>query len=213
MGSRRRRWPLDGPGPNPEAQGSLLIEALVVSVLVAIALVSSMAAWNVSTAQRNRAGQRNQLTAAIDADLAAIEDRAADLTCCSGACTLGIPAGITPGAASPCATANRRDDRYFFPQFDNPATTPLVEPAAVDALCTSTNGIISAAVLTAFNSLPVNPSLTADGGVRQPIVRLSSVNAAAGNQNVLQVTYTDTNTANAVVRVARVVPPMALFCP
>jgi hypothetical protein len=68
-------------------------------------------------------------------------------------------------------------------------------------------------VLGQFNAIAVNADFTAAGGVRQPIVRLNSIENAPGNQNVLVVTYTDTNQGGAVVRVARVVPPMARFCP
>jgi hypothetical protein len=199
--------------PAPE-QGALLVEALVALLLISVAVLGTVGAINLSVQQRNRAAQRNQLNPAIDADLAAIDNLASQLTCCSGACTLGIPPGITPGPTSPCATDNRRDDRYFFPQLDNPATTGVVEPTAVDAICAeATSGILSNAVLAQFNALAVNPDLTAGGGARQPIVRLSAARNQPGNQNILQVTYTDTNAANAVVRVARVVPPMARFCP
>jgi hypothetical protein len=84
----------------------------------------------------------------------------------------------------------------------------------VDALCADPNqGIISDAVLAQFNALPVNADLTPAGGARQPIVRLNTVHNQAGNQNVLQVTYTDVNREGAMVRVARIVPPMARFCP
>ncbi len=70
-------------------------------------------------------------------------------------------------------------------------------------------------MLAQFNALPVDAGITAAGGVRQPIVRLNTVQNQPGNQNILQVTYTDSNAAdpNAPVRVARVVPPMARFCP
>ena len=84
----------------------------------------------------------------------------------------------------------------------------------MDALCREpVRGIISDAVLIEFNTIPVNGALTTGGGARAPIVRLNSVQNQLGNQNILQVTYTDTNSGNAVVRVARVVPPMARFCP
>lgn len=191
----------------PPEQGALLLEALMVSVVITIALLGSIASINIATRQRQQASQRNALTASIEVDLAEIQNLATQLTCCSGECTLGIPAGITPGAASPCATSNRRDDSYFFPQIASAAGT-------VDALCADPNqGIISDAVLAQFNALPVNADLTAAGGARQPIVRLNTVHNQAGNQNVLQVTYTDVNREGAMVRVARIVPPMARFCP
>ncbi|MEB3349201.1 MAG: hypothetical protein VKO00_04175 [Cyanobacteriota bacterium] len=170
-------------------------------MLITILVLGSVSVINLSVQQRNRTVQRNQLSPAIDADLASIENLASQLTCCSD-------------PTSPCATENRRDDRYFYAQVDNPATTEVVEPTAVDAICReATVGIINTAVLGQFNALPVNADLTAAGGARQPIVRLSDVRNQTGNQNVLQVTYSDTKAGNAVVRVARVVPPMARFCP
>jgi type II secretory pathway pseudopilin PulG len=204
------------PRVPPTQQGALLVEALVVSVVVTIALLGTIGVINTATQQRTRTEERNQLNAAIDADLAAITDLASQLTCCSGTCTLGIPGGTTPGPNSPCATDNRRDDRYFFPQLDDPATTAVREPEAIDTICQEpTQGIISDDVLGQFNGIPLNDDLTPSGGVRQPIVRLRTVEDQPGNQNILQVTYTDNNAAdpNAPVRVARVVPPMARFCP
>lgn len=206
--------PLVRPQVPPGERGALLVEALVVSVLVTLAVLGTVGLINISTQQRNRAGQRNQLNAVIDADLAAIENQASQLTCCSGTCTLGIPVGVTPGANSPCATANRRDDRFFYPQLDDPATAAVNEPTAVDAICAEPNqGIISNAVLAQFNAIVPNADLTASGGVRQPIVRLNAVQNQLGNQNILQVSYTDANQGGAVVRVAHVLPAMARFCP
>jgi len=200
-----------------EAQGSLLVEALVVSVIVTLALLGTVGVINLSSQQRNRASERSQLNDAIDADLAAIKDRASDLTCCTGVCRLGL-AGVTTDDTAPftqpCFTANRRDDRYFYPQLDSDEATTGSEAESVDALCQEPNqGIISDAVLAQFNAIPVNSALAAAEGTRQPIVRLNSVQNQPGNQNILQVTYTDTAQGGAVVRVARVVPPMARFCP
>lgn len=202
------------PKVSSSERGALLIEALVVSLLLTIAVLGTVQLINLSTQQRNRASQRNQLNSAIDADLARIENMASRLTCCSGSCTLGIPNGITPGSTSPCATNNPRDDRYFFPQLDDSSTADIVEPTAIDTICNQNpDGIISDAVLAEFNALTVDPDITAAGGARQPIVRLSAINNQQGNQNILMVTYIDINAASAAVRVARVVPPMARFCP
>ena len=202
---------------HPQERGGSLVEALVVSVIVTVALLGTLSVFNLSSQLRNRAGERSQLNDAIDADLAAIEDRAADLTCCTGVCRLGLAGVTTDNTApftQPCNTANRRDDRYFYPQLDSDTVTAGSEAETVDALCREpVRGIISDAVLIEFNTIPVNGALTTGGGARAPIVRLNSVQNQLGNQNILQVTYTDTNSGNAVVRVARVVPPMARFCP
>lgn len=205
------------PRVRPEERGGFLVEALVVSVIVTFALLGTLSVIGISTQQRNRTGERSQLNDAIDADLAAIEDRAADLTCCTGVCRLGL-AGVTTNNTAPftqpCHTPNRRDDRYFYPQLDSDALTAGSEAETVDALCREpVRGIISDAVLAQFNALTVNGALTRAGGARTTIVRLNSVQNHSGNQNILQVTYTDTTRGNAVVRVARVVPSMARFCP
>ncbi|MCP9903053.1 hypothetical protein KBY72_05135 [Cyanobium sp. BA5m-21] len=201
---------------HPQERGGFLVEALVVSVIVTVALLGTLSVFNISSQLRNRAGERSQLNDAIDADLAAIEDRAADLTCCTGVCRLGLAGVTTDNTApftQPCNTANRRDDRYFYPQLDSDPGTAGSEAETVDALCREpVRGIISDAVLIAFNTIPVNGALTTANHART-IVRLNSVQNQLGNQNILQVTYTDTNSGNAVVRVARVVPPMARFCP
>jgi len=201
---------------HPQERGGFLVEALVVSVIVTVALLGTLSVFNISSQLRNRAGERSQLNDAIDADLAAIEDRAADLTCCTGVCRLGL-AGVTTDNTTPftqpCNTANRRDDRYFHPQLDSDTVTAGSEAETVDALCREpVRGIISDAVLISFNAIPVNDALITANHARA-IVRLNSVQNQLGNQNILQATYTDTNRGNAVVRVARVVPPMARFCP
>lgn len=189
----------------------------MVSMVITIALIGSAASINIATRQHNQAGERNQLSTAIDRDLAEIQDLATELTCCSGQCTLGLSGvptddSVTPTA--PCNTANRRDGRYFYPQLDTDPVAPGSEAEAVDQLCNDPNqGIISDAVLAQFNALPENADLTAAGGTRQPIVRLNTVVNQPGNQNILRVTYTDANREGAVVHVARVVPPMAAFCP
>ncbi len=85
------------PQVAPAEQGALLVEALVVSVVITIAMLGTAASINIATQQHNRAGERNQLNAAIERDLAEIQDLATQLTCCSGDCTLGIPGGVTPG--------------------------------------------------------------------------------------------------------------------
>jgi hypothetical protein len=192
------------------------VEALVVSAVITIAFIGNVASINIATQQRNRAGEKNLLSIAIERDLAEIQDLATQLTCCSGACTLGlagVPTDDTAPFSEPCNTANRRDDRYFFPQINNPTTTSN-EPVEVEFICNDPNqGIISDAVLAEFNDLPMNADLAAAGGVRQPIVKLNAVQNQPGNQNILLVTYTDSNSDNAVVRVARVVPPMVAFCP
>jgi len=202
---------------HPQERGSFLVEALVVSVIVTVALLGTLSVFNISSQQRNRAGERSQLNDAIDADLAAIEDRAADLTCCTGVCRLGLDGETTDNTTpftQPCNTADRRDDRYFHPQLDSDPLTAGSEAETVGALCQEpVRGIISDAVLIEFNAIPVDGALTTAGGARSPIVRLNSVQNQLGNQNILQVTYTDTTLGNAVARVARVVPPMARFCP
>ena len=202
---------------HPQERGGFLIEALVVSVIVTVALLGTLSLINISSQQRNRAGERSQLNDAIDADLAAIEDRAADLTCCTGVCRLGLVDVTTDNTTpftQPCNTADRRDDRYFHPQLDSDPLTAGSEAETVGALCQEpVRGIISDAVLIEFNAIPVDGALTTAGGARSPIVRLNSVQNQLGNQNILQVTYTDTTLGNAVARVARVVPPMARFCP
>jgi hypothetical protein len=174
------------------------VEALVVGVVITVALIGTAASIQYATQQRLRASQRNALNAAIDADLVDIKDLATQLTCCTGACTLGIP-----GASSTCAINNPRDDRYFYPLSDP-------EASAVDDIC-SPDGIGILAGLNLVTDFPVNPALAAAGGARV----IAPLGNDDGNQNILQVTYTDNNAADpeAPVRVARVVPPMARFCP
>ncbi|QEY33212.1 hypothetical protein EVJ50_14180 [Synechococcus sp. RSCCF101] len=196
-------------------RGFSVVEPLLVVVLISIAAIGASEMWRVSNRQRQRSNERIALNVAIDSDLARIQELAAELTCCSGACTMGIPSGITPylinGAAtgdveSPCATDNPLDDRYFFPRNDNPATTTVNEPDLVS------------------NQDPNNPGLCERNEVVDPLISAieEQIDVPAGAtrtitklaNNRLLVTYGDASrdVEDPALRIERITPPMALFC-
>ena len=190
-------------------RGIGLVEPMITLVIIALAIAVGANLFSITTQSRIKANQRSALIASIDANLAAIRDQALRLTCCSGRCTIGIPSGITPGTTSVCATANRIDDRYFFPQRDNvattsnfPGTTEAREPYAVDQLCASDSNLVVTPLRDAINAA-TSAALVA------PVGSIRTLTVIAGN--VLQVSYSDAATG-AVIRVERIIPPMVAHC-
>ena len=191
-------------------RGVGILEPIISIVIITIVLTTSLSLFSISSRSRQKAYQRTALLASVDANLAEIRDQASRLTCCSGQCTIGIPSGITPGSSSVCATADRNDDRYFFPQRDNPATTfPFTnttearEPYAVDQLCASQANLVVAPLKQAINAASTGSLATPTGTTR-------TVGDLPGN--ALQISYAETSTG-AVLRVERIVPPVVNYCP
>lgn len=185
--------------------GFTIIESLITVILLA-AVVSGSAIMLTSI---NRSSTRSdslvELDSAIDSNLAQINDISVRFTCCSGVCTVTPPNNFGT-AASACATADPRDDRYYFPQRDDTSTTgnfanttTAREPDAVDQLCLPNNNTVFMTPLkTAVDALAV-PA----GATRTTTIRAN---------HILEVSYRNTS-EDRVVRFANILPPMANWCP
>lgn len=177
-------------------RGFSLVEPLLACVILAV-VASGTALMMMST---NRISTNSDgvdaIERSISMDLASVQRLSRRMTCCSGSCLVEIPTNYGPNKT--CAVNNPDDDRYFFPQLDDPATT-INEPAAVDALCTDAN-----------NTIFMTPVKTAVDATASPtgITRTTTIK----DDHTLQVSYAEV-VSQKVRRVALVVPPMALWCP
>jgi type II secretory pathway pseudopilin PulG len=186
-------------GQSLSCQGFSLLEPLLASVMLAI--VTSGTAMMLMSANRvsSKADAVDNIEWEINKDLAAIQRLSRRLTCCSGSCMIPDPSTFSYGSTKACAVNNPDDDRYFFPQLDDPSTANVNEPSAVDTLCGNSNNNTFMAPLEIAIDAKANPS----GVSRTTTIR---------SDHTLEVAYTETTT-NQVRRVALIVPPMAFWCP
>jgi len=186
--------------------GFTILEALLVVVIIGIAAAASSTMFTVALRGLNDTRTTYSVQASIEANKALIDQLARNFTCCSGICTTTPPASGTFGANLPCATNNPNDDRYYFPQLDNPSTTTNItgtttpsEPIAVDQRCLAANN-------TAF----MTPLKTAIDALAQPTPATRNA-AVILDYKMLRVDFTEPS-ANTVVRSLYVKPRMANFC-
>jgi len=179
------------------SQGFSLLEPLLASVILAI--VTSGTAMMLMSANRvsTKADAVDNIEWNINSDLAVIQRLSRRFTCCSGSCLVQIPTSY--GSTKACAVNNPDDDRYFFPQLDDPSTATINEPSAIDSLCEDSNNTTFMTPLeTAIDSTAIPSGLT----------RTTTIKA----DHTLEISYADT-TSQQVRRVALIVPPMAFWCP
>jgi hypothetical protein len=190
-------------------QGVGIVEPLVLTLLLMVVLGSTALMFNSINRRMISTQQQVVMQAQIDDDLRQIKTLARRFTCCSGVCTTTIPStfGVVSGITQPCATNNPLDDRYYFPQVDLATTTTNFtntstssEPLAVAQLC-------------ANNANFMTPFRAAVDAVALPTGTAWSRNTAILPERILQVTFTDNNNADRVIRVQNIIPHMAYYCP
>lgn len=177
--------------------GFSMLEPLLASVILAI-ITAGTALMLISA---NRLSQNADVVDNsewnINTDFSAIQRLSRRFTCCSGSCLVQIP--TTYGTTKSCAVNNPDDDRYFYPQLDDTATTSINEPSAVDTLCNDAN-----------NTTFMTPLKTAVDAIASPsgIIRTTTIK----EDHALEISYSN-SVNNQVRRVAIIVPPMAFWCP
>ncbi|MEA5475759.1 type II secretion system protein [Synechococcus sp. CCY9201] len=203
-------------------QGFTILEVIV--LIVILALTSSVTAIALTSA--NRMTRSARLEVKMNEDIQSFISEVRQIgdmyTCCSGTCSVTPPAASATvdggNATSSCATNNPRDDRYFFPYQDNPATTGALmsmtcqvggatvpcarEPDAITEVCKSANN-------TAF----MTPLKTAVDAIQAPAnTSVATTIPTPPPPHVLRITITDT-VNNRTARVYNLVPPMSRWCP
>ena len=197
-----------------------LIEILVMAVVVVVAASGSVLILN--SAGRMTISHRQQIAMSenIESYLAQAAALGDSYTCCAGSCSTTPPGTTVDGGASTssCATANPRDDRYFFPIQDNPATTTALfglntctvgglinqacsrEPDAVTEVCKLAN----VALLLGPLKTDVDRLTPPTGTRRETEIQTTS--------KTLRITITE-EVNGRTARVFDLYPPMSRFCP
>lgn len=186
-----------------------LVEPLVLAVMVLVAMSATAVIFSGINRQTVSTQQQVLMQSSIDADVSEIKRLARSFTCCSGVCST-TPPTIVSGVVGACATADPRDDRYYFPQVEIlpvapatkanfPYTTTFREFTAVEQLCASGNNAnFMTPLKNAVDALP-QPTNASRVSVIQP-------------DKILRITYTDTINSREA-RVEMISPMMAKFCP
>ena len=199
-----------------------LIEILIMAVVVVVAASGSALILNSASRMAFSHRQQIALSENIESYLAQAAALGDSYTCCAGSCSTTPPLASTTvdggAGTSSCATATPRDDRYFFPIQDNPATTTALfglntctvggltnqpcsrEPDAVTEVCKLANvALLLGPLKTAVDALTPPNNTT-----RSTTIQTTS--------KTLRITITDTLN-NRTARVFDLYPPMARFCP
>lgn len=188
------------------SEADTLVEPLVLAVLLLIVVAGSVSLLNIANRSFGTSRDTSDVDNAIDLNLDEALALSERFTCCSGTCKIGPPNANEVGSSRSCATADPNDDNYFFPQQDD-RNTDLIEPRAVDAICSSENNTAFLQPLkNAIDALP-NPRF----GNRNALaaIRTSEIQP----DHVLQLTFTAPGTGGRVLHVTTIVPPMAAWCP
>jgi len=192
-------------------RGLGLLEPLVLTAMLLIAVSAMASVFNSISRMMVSTRQKVIMQAEIDSNLKEIKSLARQFTCCSGTCTTSPPENTgfktvdNVRVLLPCATNNPMDDRYYFPQVDlestvNPIadTNTSSEPLAVEELCKEgKRGAFMGPLQTEVNKIA---QLTY--GSRETDIK---------PHHVLQVTFKDSH-AN-IIRMEKIIPKMAYFCP
>lgn len=195
--------------------GFTVVEPLIVSVIVVLAMVGSVAVIQIANRRFAVTQQRVQINREIDTDIQAIKHLARRYTCCSGTCSTSPPSaadtqlGVGGKATKSCVTADWRSRNYYTPARDDPETTALFagtnpgtssEVNAVDQICqTANNTTFMTPFQTAVTSTAIPPNANWS--------RATTIQT----EKTLRITYTDTIN-NVTVRTEYIQPAMAAYC-
>jgi len=177
-------------------QGFTILESLIVVVVIGLAAAASTSMFGLALRGLQDTTQVNDAQRAIEENKARIDEYARSYTCCSGICTTTAP--TTYGATSSCFTNNPNDDRYYFPQLDDPAISGS-EPNAVDELCKNSN-----------NTQFMTPLKAKIDEMDQPYPAIRS-SAVVLSYKMLRIDFKQPS-SDVVVRSLYVKPRMANFC-
>ena len=207
--------PRSGFAPDPSSTGFTLVELLVSVAIVALALVGIAGPWGIGSTAFQRSRVRNNQEAAIDDDIAVMEDLAFRYTCCPGSCTTDsavISAALTCKGVGGVGTPAVGSEYYYFPYYA-PAASAL---ANVDAFAGSVdqsprdgvyeNGACHTGQLVQGLVSVMSAAATTDL-VAADVTRSVVVDDAALHR--IRLTYTGTNLS----RVVLIVPAVAAWCP
>lgn len=196
-------------------RGFSLVELLVSVVIVGIVLAGLAVPWRIGSTAQQQSRLRNRQEAAIDDDIAAMQDLAYRYTCCPGFCTTDaatIAAAATCKGVGGAGTPAVGSEFYYFPYYaPAAATVPNTDTFAgsidqaprdavyEDGLCHT--GQLVQGLVAAMNAANHAELTSAD------LSRTVVVDDAG--QHRIRLSYTGTDLS----RVELLVPAVAGWCP
>lgn len=177
--------------PQSSFAGFSIVEGLIASVVVIVAVLGTAAAFNLITSSIAGTSSKNAVATAIDKDISMIKDLSSRYTSCV------VPSGSVP-ANGACDVSNNLS-AYYFPQ-----STLETEKNKFFAACRSSTASshITAGFVTAINALPKLES----GVIRKPAVREDG--ADPKNHSII-VEY---QVNGSTVRLVKVSPVVSSWC-
>lgn len=180
------------------SQGFSLVEALVASVILAVAVVATMGAFNFVVSSIRGTGTTAARNAVIDNDISEIKRLSQLYSACTSA-QGSIPSGEVCPSAGGEASYPAGNSYYYFPSSD----------ANIDAFFAACNSTSEGSHIVAnFISAIGSISLPSGSGVQRSAVREDGSDA---DNHVVKITYTSTADLN-FSRVVKVVPVLSSWC-
>lgn len=190
-------------GNEHQASGFTLVELLVSSVVLIVAVVGSIAAFNLIIQSARGTGIRADQSRRIDDDIAAITEISELYTSCVN------PRGSVPASACTGTDVQVGNSFYYFPDPDD-ASFAANQAAFFDACRTNTDSNhITAGFISAINNPTVVPLPGGD------VTRGSAVRVApgVGDNHLVQIIWSDPTRNNRELRSIRTYPIVSSWCP
>jgi prepilin-type N-terminal cleavage/methylation domain-containing protein len=194
------------PGQSGDG-GFTLIEVIVAAVVMLVAMVGAISAFNLVTQSLRGTGLRADQSRRIDAQIAEISRLIEDYTACT------TPAGAVPPSPFDPATACLGDTSsivkgnsfYYFPDPSDASNVNAFFAACGSATASSH---ITANFIAAIDAIVPLPGVLDQGVARDSAAR---VNSSDASNSLVRITWRDS--ANRVIRQIQVVPLLSAWCP
>ncbi|MCP9804637.1 hypothetical protein KBY75_13795 [Cyanobium sp. T1G-Tous] len=173
--------------------GFSVVEGIIASVILIVAVMGTVAAFNLITSSISGTSKKNAANIAIDKDISLIKKLSVEYTSCVN------PVGSVPGAGAACDVTNNFSNYYF------PKSALVSDQNQFFAACRSTNpgSHITAGFKTAIDAISADLGA---GIVRQPAIREDG--ADPQNHNII-VEY---KISGSSVRLIKVSPVVSSWC-
>lgn len=174
--------------------GASLVEALVASVIIAIAGAVAITVGNTVFSFVNSTDSQARFSAAIDNDISRVKELAQLYNACNS------PTGSTASTGSGCTGYTDANSYFYFP---NPSSgTGAADVAAFDSACASS---------TAATHI-VNNFITAVNSVSLPagVTRSVSKKDSSRDNHLVEIVY---SASGGISRVVYVSPYLSFWCP
>lgn len=181
-----------------QARGASLIEVIIASVVMLVALTAVVPLYTMAVKDFGTATESVDRQNRLDADYAAIRQLGEKFSWCSGNGSVNV----TPSAT--CVYTSVGDSTYYVP--NNSASAPAVGPqlASFRLACstaTATSDPLTTALVAAINNLPSPTGLT------------RTVSLDDGTAHRLRIEYRNSSSDSTLVGTLVYTPPIVAWCP